>query len=179
MPINSANRMLVNGNNSTEYATEYDLNYMASMQSCITRDGKHSTLRYPNEVCTICGERGHWDSICMNDQALLGSPKISATPVSTPMEDPTSAELDARMEAIYLAEDLELASRGIAVVYPYHPEPEIEKLKEQYSHLVNSTKDNAQSDNDDFAMDIAYCESPKSPPKRSPGLWKNLRVVIE
>lgn len=179
MPINSANRMLINGNNSTEYATEYDLNYMASMQSCITRDGKHSTLRYPKEVCTICGERGHWDSICMNDQALLGSPKISATPVSTPREDPTSAELDARMEAIYLAEDLELASRGIAVVYPYHPEPEIEKLKEQYSHLVNSTKDNAQSDNDDFAMDIAYCESPKSPPKRSPGLWKNLRVVIE
>ncbi len=93
------------------------------------------------------------------------------------MERLSGPDVDARLEALVAAEDLELARQGIAVVYPYreakeqqHEEPSTER----YEYQASCEEYDPQPETDSSATETDRSDSPKSP-----GWWKNLRVVTE
>ena len=159
----------------------------AAATTCLVCGGYHSAVICPNDRCLLCGDFGHWDFICFNEDLVGNEP------------DPELEALDARLEKKYQRMDDIRASKGIAVVYPIHEGEPIRKKKETiytyptracrwhllptFNPMEEYSSEDAEEDSD---MDGHWllrdtepvsCANVPAMPKMA-GRWKELRVYV-
>lgn len=182
-----------------------ELTNSASCPLCC--DGEHSWIICPHEKCWTCGETGHWDLVCPNENKLHHD-KALAT-----LEFSEGAFLDFKMEVQHfiglLEMELDLEDAGVAVVDPFYEpndfESKVDLEKELFIKVEVDEESNEESNEEPneesygapekkLKLDVSVYEadeaeepdpesgsesedSPIPDEMRPRGWWKQLRVV--
>lgn len=169
---------------------------LANSTSCpLCCDRKHSWIICPHEKCWTCGETGHWDLVCPNENKLHYADALAT------LEFSEGAFLDFKVEVqnlIGLLEmELDLEDAGVAVVDPFYEpndfELKVDLEKELHLKIEVDEESNEESDEESdgapekkLKLDVSVDEadeadeaedSPIPDEARPPGWWKQLRVV--